>query len=111
MSDQMVAYLSNVGALSILESGFHKGHSTVTALLIITDVCVFRCVFLKFVSFTKVSVGIGFLISCWLISASHRGSFLLRSYFHFSLMISVGLSSCRITICMPMISRYMRSFF
>jgi hypothetical protein len=45
------------------------------------------------------------LLPADLLSASHRGPFLVRSYFHFSLMISVGLSSRRITIC---ITRYMR---
>jgi hypothetical protein len=38
-------------------------------------------------------VGVGFLICCRLMSVSHRGSFLVRSYFNFSMMISVGLSS------------------
>jgi hypothetical protein len=37
MRDQMVAYLTNVGALSPLQSGFRPGYSTVTPLLNITD--------------------------------------------------------------------------
>jgi hypothetical protein len=37
MRDQMVAYLTDVGALSHLQSGFRPGHSTVVELLNITD--------------------------------------------------------------------------
>jgi hypothetical protein len=37
MMDQMVAYLTDVRALSPLQSGFRLGQSTVTALLNITD--------------------------------------------------------------------------
>jgi hypothetical protein len=35
--DQMVAYLTDVEALSPIQSGFRPGHSAVTALLNITD--------------------------------------------------------------------------
>jgi hypothetical protein len=37
MRDQMVAYLTDIGALSPLQSGFRPGDNTVTALLNITD--------------------------------------------------------------------------
>jgi hypothetical protein len=60
--------------------------------------------------FQCVSSGSLILICCRLISASHRDPFLVRSYFHFSSMISVGLSSRRITICMPMIVTFPIAF-
>jgi hypothetical protein len=37
MRDQMVCFLKSVGALDVFQSGFRSGHSTVTALLNITD--------------------------------------------------------------------------
>jgi hypothetical protein len=37
MRDQMVCFLETVGALDVFQSGFRSGHSTVTALLNITD--------------------------------------------------------------------------
>jgi hypothetical protein len=129
-------------------SGFRPGHSTVTALLNITDdingmfdqVYFVALVLLDFskafdsidhlllcrklesrygfssstvsflysylsLRFQCMSVKVGFLICCRLVSASQTGPYLVHSYLHYSLMISVGLSSRRIAICMPMISR------
>jgi hypothetical protein len=37
MRGQMVCFLETVGALDVFQSGFRSGHSTVTALLNITD--------------------------------------------------------------------------
>jgi hypothetical protein len=37
MRDQIVCFLETVGALDVFQSGFRSGHSTVTALLNITD--------------------------------------------------------------------------
>jgi hypothetical protein len=37
MRDQMVCFLESVGALDVFQFGFRSGHSTVTALLNVTD--------------------------------------------------------------------------
>jgi hypothetical protein len=137
MRDQIVAYLTDVGVLNPLQSRFRPGHSTVTALLHITDYIYGILdqgyfVALVLLDFSKAFDSIDHLLLCRKLESRYgfsssavsflssylslpvnfgvpQGSvgLLVRSYFYFSLMISVGLSSHRITISMPMISRCM----